>query len=67
MLTLHPNRLLHPVPAASPANPHPRHPPPRPALRMCRADWKACSASKQEEEARTERFKKVFQQYDIMQ
>ena len=33
----------------------------------CRADWKACAASKAEEEARTERFKKAFAPYDIMQ
>lgn len=32
-----------------------------------RADWKACSASKLEEEARCEKFKAAFQQYDIMQ
>lgn len=34
---------------------------------LCRADWKACAASKAEEEARTERFKKAFAPYDIMQ
>jgi hypothetical protein len=33
----------------------------------CRADWKACSASKEEEEARTERFKEAFKPFDIMQ
>lgn len=33
----------------------------------CSADWKACAASKAEEEARTERFKKGFAPYDIMQ
>lgn len=32
-----------------------------------RADWKACAASKAEEEARTERFKAAFRAYDIMQ
>lgn len=33
----------------------------------CRADWKACAASKAEEEARTEKFKELFKPYDIMQ
>ena len=33
----------------------------------CRADWKACAASKEEEEARTERFKDAFKPFDIMQ
>lgn len=32
-----------------------------------RAAWKACAASKQEEEARCERFKEAFKPFDIMQ
>ena len=32
-----------------------------------RADWKNCKCSKEEEGARTERFKAAFQQYDVMQ
>ena len=31
-----------------------------------RADWKACAAPREEEAARTERFKAAFDQYDIM-
>ncbi len=31
-----------------------------------RSDWKACSVSKEEEEARTERFKAMFKSYDVM-
>ena len=38
-----------------------------PRLPARRADWKACSASKEEEEARTERFKEEFKAFDIMQ
>jgi hypothetical protein len=32
-----------------------------------RADWKNCKCSKEEEAARTERFKAAFAQYDVMQ
>jgi hypothetical protein len=48
--------------STSPATSLPAHLP-----AACRADWKACSASKEEEEARTERFKEAFKPFDIMQ
>lgn len=33
----------------------------------CRADWKKCAVSPEEEKARTERFKAAFKVHDIMQ
>jgi len=34
---------------------------------LCRADWKKCAVSPEEETARTERFKAAFKAHDIMQ